>query len=184
MLHICKGYARKRLTLLCSRFYSAQELFKLAREQGRNTVLFLEFGPNLYHPIHTDTELRFVCSMMEGEIEASFPDDERRMNVEQVADMAHTEAFEQAMFRGTRKRSQRPKDPDRRKTLHKGVGDAADLADGVGAAHNASLDGTYACVSAAPAHGDTTSAAAAAAEAAPYEHDAPLPHATATGART
>lgn len=120
MMHICKGHARRRLTLLCSRFYTSHELFKLSREQGRSTPLYLEFGPNLYHPINTDSELRFVCSLLEGEIEASFSEDERCMNIDQVADIAHTDAYEQCVYRGARKRGPRPKETDNRRRLLKG----------------------------------------------------------------
>ena len=121
MLHICTGPTRKRLTLMCSRFYSAHELFKVAREQGKHQNLYFEFGSNLYQPIYSDTELRFVCCLLEGEIEAHFPDDERRMNDDIVADTAHTDACEQGMLRGARKKNHRAKDPDRRRTLAKSI---------------------------------------------------------------
>ena len=106
------------MTLLCSRFYTTHELFKIAREQGKHLNLYVEFGPNLYQPIHSDTELRFVCCLLEGEIEANFTDEERQMNEEQVADTAHTDAYDQCVLRGVRKKPPRLKgDPDRRRTL-------------------------------------------------------------------
>jgi len=116
MLHICKGPARKRLTLMCARFYSAQELFKIAREQGKHTNVYVEFGPNLYQPIHSDIELRFVCSLLEGEIEANFSDDERKLNTAQNDDTDHTDYCNQSILRSARKKSHRAKDPDRRRT--------------------------------------------------------------------
>jgi hypothetical protein len=104
---------------MCSRFYTAHELFKIAREQGRYQNLCMEFGPNLYQPIHSDNDLRFVCCLLEGEIEANFTDDERWMNADMVADTAHTDACEHGMHRGARKKNHRTKDPERRRTLPK-----------------------------------------------------------------
>ena len=99
---------------MCSRFYTTHELFKIAREQGKYQTLCIEYGPNLFQPIYSDTELRFVCSLLEGEIEANFTDDERQMNADIVADTAHTDACE-GVLRGVRKKNHRAKDPERRR---------------------------------------------------------------------
>ena len=119
MLYICKGQSRKRLTLSCCRFYSAQELFKISREQGKNTLLWLEYGPNLYQVIMTDSELRFACCLVEGDIDSTFTDEDRKLHIDQVADMAHTDACEMSVSRGARKRNNRPKDTERKRTLYK-----------------------------------------------------------------
>jgi hypothetical protein len=105
MLYLCSGTTRKRLVLSCSRFYSSIELFKLARDAARNnTPLWLEHEANVYQPIHTDAELRFACSMLEGDIEANQPDADREQNARDVADYAHTVDFEASLKRKSRDR--------------------------------------------------------------------------------
>lgn len=94
MLSICIGASRKRLELNCSRFYTHGELFKMAREQGRNSPIYFEYGPNLYQPINSDTELRFVCHVLEGDIDSFQSEHDREQNRRDLSDAQHTHSYE------------------------------------------------------------------------------------------
>jgi hypothetical protein len=97
MMNICLGPSRKRITLQCTRFYTQGELFKLTRDQSRNSTVWLEYGPNLYQPIKNDYELRFACQMMEGEIDSYMPQEDREQNSRDVADAIHTHSYEMSI---------------------------------------------------------------------------------------
>ena len=97
IMNICIGQSRKRITLQSTRFYTQGELFKLTRDQSRNSTVWLEYGPNLYQPIKTDHELRFTCQMMEGEIDSYMPQEDREQNNRDVADAIHTHNYEMSI---------------------------------------------------------------------------------------
>jgi hypothetical protein len=94
MLYLCKGNARKRFQLECTRFYSSTELFQLARKINRSIPIYFEYGPNLYQPINNDTELRFVCLLLEGNIESYMSSDDIELHRLDMLDIAHTTEFE------------------------------------------------------------------------------------------
>jgi hypothetical protein len=94
MLTICIGRSRKRLTLLCSRFYTHTELFKMTRDQSKNSSIWFEYGPNLYQPINNDHELRFVCQIIEGDIDSFMSDEDREQNRLDLEDAAHTQMLD------------------------------------------------------------------------------------------
>lgn len=97
MLNICIGQRRTRIKLNCTRFYTHAELFTMTREQGRNSSIWFEYGPNLYQPIYTDQELRFVCHVMEGEIDSYMSEEDRDQNKRDLEDTAHTHSFEMSI---------------------------------------------------------------------------------------
>jgi hypothetical protein len=99
MLTICMGAARKRIELMSTRFYTHGELFRMTREQGRNTTIWFEYGPNLYQQVNSDAELRFVCHILEGDIDSFQSDSDREQNKRDVADALHTQSYE-ASVRG------------------------------------------------------------------------------------
>jgi hypothetical protein len=101
MLTICIGPSRKRLQLQCTRFYTQAELFKMTREQSRNSSVWFEYGPNLYQPINSDSDLRFVCNVLEGDINSYMSCEDREQNKRDVADAVHTQSFEHSI-RGRR----------------------------------------------------------------------------------
>jgi hypothetical protein len=110
MLTICFGASRKRLKLQCTRFYTHGELFRMTREQSRNSSVWFEYGPNLYEPIQNDIELRFVCHMIEGDIDSFQSDQDREQNKRDLADLAHTNSYEASMrgrklFTGSKQKS-------------------------------------------------------------------------------
>jgi hypothetical protein len=109
MLTICIGRSRQRLRLQCTRFYTQGELFKMTREQGKNSSIWFEYGPNLYQPINNDYELRFVCQIIEGDIDSYMPDEDREHNKRDLEDIAHTHAFDARVRkqRGTHSRNKR-----------------------------------------------------------------------------
>jgi hypothetical protein len=96
-MFICKGQKNKRVVLACTRFYSTDELFKIAREPNKQTPLWLEYGPNLYQEIKSDTELRFACALMEGDIDSNQTDEDREQHKRDVRDAADTVSLEIAM---------------------------------------------------------------------------------------
>jgi hypothetical protein len=91
MLTICIGKSRKRLTLMCSRFYTHAELFKMTRDQSKDSSIWFEYGPNLYQPINNDHELRFVCQIIEGDIDSFMSEEDREQNRRDLEDAAHTQ---------------------------------------------------------------------------------------------
>jgi hypothetical protein len=93
------GAARKRIELMSTRFYTHGELFRMTREQGRNTTIWFEYGPNLYQQVNSDAELRFVCHILEGDIDSFQSDNDREQNKRDVADALHTQSYE-ASVRG------------------------------------------------------------------------------------
>jgi hypothetical protein len=103
MLNICIGPSRKRIQLDCSRFYTHTELFRITREQSRNSTTWFEYGPNLYQPINTDQELRFVCNIIEGDIDSFMSDEDREQNRRDLSETAHTHQYENSL-RGRRPR--------------------------------------------------------------------------------
>jgi hypothetical protein len=109
-MFICKGQKNKRLVLACTRFYSAAELFRMSREPNKQTLLWLEYGPNLYQEIKNDTELKFACAMMEGDIESNQSEEDREQHKRDVRDAHETQEFEFSLkSRRTRVKNIEPK---------------------------------------------------------------------------
>ena len=102
-MFLCKGYGRNRINLSCSRFYSTMELFHKMRRLDRSIPIWIEYGPNMYQPITNDTELRFACQMVEGDIESNMPSEDREQHQRDLADYSHTKDFD--FMRRSQKRS-------------------------------------------------------------------------------
>jgi len=92
------------MTLQCTRFYSHHELFRLAREPNKHTQLWFEYGPNLFKSIDTDHELRFVCHLIEGDIDSNMSEADREQHDRDVRDSTHTDRFEASQLRNRRSR--------------------------------------------------------------------------------
>jgi hypothetical protein len=92
----------------CSRFYSHYEMFNDIRNNLHKSVpIWLEYGPNLYQPINSDTELRFACQMVERDIESHMPIEDQEENRRMVLDQAHTKECEQALRKGKSSRKEK-----------------------------------------------------------------------------
>jgi hypothetical protein len=97
MVYICHGNLRQRLVLDCSRFYSKDEIFRIARDKHKQ--LFLEYGSNIYLQITCDVELRFASAMVEKYVASFQSDEDLQEHLRGMADMAHTERVEAKMRR-------------------------------------------------------------------------------------
>jgi hypothetical protein len=121
MFYLCKGHSKKRLVLSCTRFYSQEELYRMTRELPKSIPTWLEYGPNMYQRINNDCELRFACSMVQGDIESNLPVEDYEQHKLDQQDYIHTNECENS-FRPRRLRALRLKAPAHHKrdidTLH------------------------------------------------------------------
>lgn len=115
MMYLCKGPYKTRVYLMTSRFHSNGEIFRYAREPSRYTQIWLEYGPNLYQPIYNDNELRFVCNLLQGEVESSLDEKDHEQYKRDLADQQHTADYEAQVARMHRTTKTRVKNDPLRK---------------------------------------------------------------------
>jgi hypothetical protein len=101
-MYLCKGYNRSRVVLGCSKFWSSLELFHKMRRLDKSVPIWLEFGDNQYQPIFSDSDLKFACQMIEGDIESNLPEEDYEQHQRDLADYAHTKRYHAERKRGVR----------------------------------------------------------------------------------